>query len=234
MHSLLSRTGILENLGTGIIIDPYEPGLLKNCSYDVRIGQWYYRVHEPMETGDILFNPYDAEMIDRYYGEPILAPYAKDIPLYEEGGRSWMNIDPEDQVIMMSPGELILSHTLEFIGGTKAKKSGRCFNSEMKARSSIGRLGIEVCRCAGWGDIGYINRWTMEIVCTTLAPMPLLVGTPVGQMKFYEVDPIADEFVYGIEADRDGYQKSVDLSVIKENWRPTMMVPRPIKVFTPS
>jgi hypothetical protein len=29
----------------------------------------------------------------------------------------------------------------------------------MKARSSLGRNFIEICKCAGWGDVGYINRW---------------------------------------------------------------------------
>lgn len=58
-----------------------------------------------------------------------------------------------DRIIWITPGETILAHTNEFIGGCKS------VTTMMKARSSLGRNFIEVCKCAGWGDVGYINRW---------------------------------------------------------------------------
>jgi dCTP deaminase len=92
------------------------------------------------------------------------------------------NIAPDDHIIFLGPGETILGHTngqshcirtlctrpsssvcgwwLEFLGGRHT------VTTMMKARSSLGRNFIEVCKCAGWGDIGYINRWTMEITST--------------------------------------------------------------------
>lgn len=224
--SLLSTPAILEILGTGVIIDPFSREQLKSCSYDMRLGEWFYRMHGPEDTGDTVFNPYDPAMVARYYGEARRAPLAQNIRGYVERGVSWQGIDPDDQVIMMSPGEMILGHTLEFIGGTKDPKSGRCFTAEMKARSSAGRLGFEICRCAGWGDVGYVNRWTMEIVCTARAPIILVVGTRLAQMKFYEVAPVDDAELYGADTRRDHYQTGIDLDDIKANWRPEMMIPR--------
>lgn len=224
--SLLSSTAIRETLGAGVIIEPFDPKQLKTCSYDMRLGEWYYRMHGPEDTNDTVFNPIDPAMVARYYGEAQQAQFARSLRGYVEGGASWQGIDPDDRIIMMHPGEMILGHTLEFIGGTKDPATGRCFTAEMKARSSAGRLGFEICRCAGWGDVGYVNRWTMEIVCTAKAPIILVAGTRLAQMKFYEVAPVDDAELYGADGARDHYQSGVDLAGIMASWQPTMMIPR--------
>lgn len=223
--SLLSTPAILEMLGKGVIIEPFCREQLKSCSYDMRIGEFYYRMNGPEVTGDTAFNPYDQKMVKRYYGKVERAPLARSVCGYVEGGEAWQGINPKDRIIRMSPGEMILGHTVEFIGGTKDPESGRCFTAEMKARSSAGRLGFEVCRCAGWGDVGYVNRWTMEIVCTAKAPIILIVGTRLAQMKFYEVAPVDDVELYGADSSRDQYQTGIDLASIKASWRPEMMIP---------
>jgi dCTP deaminase len=57
----------------------------------------------------------------------------------------------------------------------------------MRARSSIGRSCLSVCKCAGVGDVGYIARWTMEITNHSHATIVLPVGMRVAQILFYEV-----------------------------------------------
>jgi hypothetical protein len=54
------------------------------------------------------------------------------------------NIKPDDRIIWLKPGETILGHTNEFVGGRWT------VTTMMKARSSLGRNFIEVCKCAGW------------------------------------------------------------------------------------
>ena len=89
---------------------------------------------------------------------------------------------------MLLPGETILAHTNEFIGGRD------CVTTKMKARSSMGRYFIEVCKCAGWGDVGYINRWTMEITNNSKNYIiPLVVGRRIAQMIFFETGPILEK-----------------------------------------
>ena len=223
-HSLLSRPAILGSLGKGIIIDPFDVSQLKSCSYDVRLGENYFRRQPSAKTGDFFFNPYDSEMVKRHYGEPIKAEPARSFEQFQRG--VLRNISPDHLIIIMEPGEMILGHTEEFIGGTKDPLSGRCFTAEMKARSSVGRVGFEVCRCAGWGDVGYVNRWTMEIVCTSPVPIVLVVGTRLAQMKFYEVDSVVDDDLYGRLSERDHYQHGIDIEEVKRSWRPEMLLPR--------
>jgi len=224
--SLLSKPAVLENLGKGVIIHPYNPKHLKSGSYDVRIGMYYYKRRATSETHEPMFNPFDPGAVVRHFGPFHTAEPARCIAGFAANPTLWTGIDPDDKVILLEPGEMILGHTEEYIGGTKDPASGRCFLAEMKARSSIGRLGLEVCRCAGWGDVGYVNRWTMEIVNTSNSAVPIIVGMRVAQMKFYEVDPIADEDMYGVDANRDHYQVSVDLAQLQRDWKPEMMLPR--------
>lgn len=60
---------------------------------------------------------------------------------------------------------------------------------ELKARSSIGRVGITVCRDAGLGDVGYCNHWTLEITGYVICGTPfLIVGEAVAQVVFHQLD----------------------------------------------
>ena len=223
-HSLKSKPAILNMLGKGIIIDPFNPEQLKTVSYDVCLGDCYYRRRGARDSGDYFFNPYDPEMVRRHYGEPQYAKPASQFLQFRCG--AWENVKPEHKIILLEAGEMILSHTVEFIGGTRDPESGRCFTAEMKARSSAGRVGLEVCRCAGWGDVGYINRWTMEVVCTSTVPLPVIAGTRLAQMKFYEVGPLDWKDLYGADTLRDHYQTGIDLEELKRCWSPEMMLPR--------
>jgi len=65
---------------------------------------------------------------------------------------------PEEGLIL-EPGILYLGRTLEF-----TKTHG--FVPQIEGRSSIARLGIDVHKTAGWGDDGFENYWTLEIVAT--------------------------------------------------------------------
>ena len=60
-------------------------------------------------------------------------------------------------IFASGPATPILAHTEEVVGGRNG------FTTSMRARSSIGRSCLSVCKCAGVGDVGYISQWTMEI-----------------------------------------------------------------------
>ena len=123
------------------------------------------------------------------------------------------------RVILLGPGETVLGHTIEFIGGRDI-----CV-AKMYARSSLGRNFIEVCKDAGWGDIGYVNRWTMEITNNSQHfTIPLVAGRRIAQMVFYEVDPLKRGKDY--VAEKGKYQHASDLKKLKKDWNPQMMLPK--------
>lgn len=154
---LLSDKRILEEREKGnIVIEPFDVRQLGTNSYDVRLGDWYFEPNRNMVKVDFTLPEDTAE----FWGEPIQA----------RGGR-----------IIIKPGDTILAHTSEVVGGRNG------FTTSMRARSSIGRSCLSVCKCAGVGDVGFIARWTMEITNHSHAMVSLPVGQRIAQILFYEV-----------------------------------------------
>lgn len=212
----LSDTKILGAMKEGsIIIEPFERPNLATSSYDVTLGEFFFVEQHPAHFENI-FNIYDKNHIDRVWGkEPRRAKKARDV--FEKYTIDWNGIHPEEQVILMAPGETILGHTNEFIGGREH------ITTMMKARSSLGRSFISVCKCAGWGDVGYINRWTMEIQNTSNKYyIPLVVGRRIAQIVFFETGPIEAKS-YFVEGK---YQTGETLTQLKKSWKPHMMLPQ--------
>lgn len=214
---LLSRNAILRHFKEGnIVIDPFDDRKLKTTSYDVALGEWFWREGHP-ESRATLHNVYDEESTKRVWQGPYGAESAKAVS--ERLGLYLKNIKLEDKIILLRPGETVLAHTDEFIGGRNK------IVSKMYARSSLGRNFVEVCKDAGWGDIGYFNRWTMEVTNNSqYFTIPLVVGRRIGQMVFYEVEPVATTADYVAEAGK--YQLSQDIDEVKKTWKPEMMIPQ--------
>lgn len=220
-RSLLSKPIILEHIKKGnIFIYPlnprgfHKPKDLRTVSYDVRLGENYFEEQSFRASKKRVLNPFDPEHIKKYWGKPQKAIAAA--KWMKENGHL-KNIKPDDKLIIIGPGECILAHTQEFIGGRN------CVTTEMRARSSMGRIGITVCKCAGWGDLGFCNRWTMEISNHLKdTSIILVVGMRVAQIAFYQVDPLKESYV----STGGQYQKTEDTEEMIKNWTPYSMLPK--------
>lgn len=216
VFSTLSDRRILEHRKAGnIVIQPFSQKNLATSSYDVTLGEYYFREQTP-DPGHAIYSPWSEDEVKRIWGEPQRAETAK-MYLKKLGVIVPEGIKPDDKVILIRPGETILAHTQEFIGGRNG------ITTMMKARSSLGRNFIEVCKCAGWGDVGYINRWTMEITNNSAHYIiPLVVGRRVAQIIFFEVGPTLTDDYSGTGK----YQTTIDLKQIQKNWKPADMLPK--------
>lgn len=211
---VLSKPAILRHLKKGtIVIDPFNPKNLANTSYDVRLGKNFFRQSE-MDRAETL-NPFWEKSVRKMYSAVCEAVPVKRIKSADNPFHNWSD---KDLVILIAPGETILAHTIEFIGGKDS------VTTEMRARSSVGRLGIAVCKCAGWGDVGFINRWTMEVTNFSNSIVPLPVGMRIAQIIFHEVEPITADSRYHKLSGK--YQTAPDLKTIKKNWKPEDMLPK--------
>ena len=212
----LSDKRILEEKKKGdIVISPFKQDNLNTSSYDVTLGEYFFR-EESHDGIHPVYNIYNKSHTDRVWGtQAERAPKAKDV--FRGVDFEWVGISPNDRVILMQPGETILAHTNEYIGGKNH------ITTQMQARSTIGRNFIEVCKCAGWGDVGYTNRWTMEITNNSRSQViPLVVGRRIAQIVFLETGEILDRD-YSVNGK---YQTSNDLAVLKKNWKPADMLPK--------
>ncbi len=199
-----------------IVVHPLVPENVRGSSVDVTLGEWFYATEKSNNQSHL--NPFDAADVARYFGNPLQAmPNAEWCELHH--CLPFAGIPDDHPVIVLGPGERILAHTHEFIGihapGT----------TEMKSRSSWGRLGVAACFDAGWGDPGYINRWTMEIYnLNQREAVPLPVGERIAQIIFHETGEVEDD--YGAVGK---YQTGSDLAELIAQWSPSQMLPRAFK-----
>ena len=62
----------------------------------------------------------------------------------------------------------------------------------LEGKSSVGRLGIDIHATAGKGDVGFCNKWTLEISVTQ--PVRVYYMMPVGQLIYFKVEGGIENF----------------------------------------
>lgn len=190
---------------------PLNDAHVRGSSIDLTLGRFYYVCDE--STQRFFYNPFDPVDVERYFKGPFEAA-----PWRNESHRVLTGVPADHPIILIQPRTRILAHSHEFVGihppGT----------TEMRARSSWGRNGIAVCLCAGWGDPGYINRWTMEIHNFNDEAVPLPVGERVAQMIFHSTGHVDGH--YGSDGK---YQAGTTLDEVVASWEPSAMLPRSYK-----
>lgn len=223
--SLLSRPRILDHLEAGsLIIDPFNEENLGTSQYDVTTGVYFYRFVDADKSESKLsladqpvYNPFSERAV-RSSWQLNKAKHHQEVMDALGWEEPLENVPLEARIILLRPGETILGHTQEFIGGNSP-----CITTMMKARSSAGRNLIQACHCAGMGDVGYHTRWTMEITNSNRDHvLPLVVGRRIAQIVFFEVDAIQDDN-YAVGGK---YQTASDLETLKANWKPDDMLPK--------
>ncbi len=165
-------------------------------------------VIEPFDRRHLGTNSYDCRLGEWYFqGDANVEGMHLDNP--EEIRRYWGEPrKAHGNKIAIRPGTTILAHTQEVIGGHNG------FLAKMYSRSTVARSGLSVCRCAGVGDVGYINRWTMEISNHTQTVIWVPVGFRICQLTFEYVGETLKEY-------HGKYGKP------GSDWTPEDMLPKP-------
>lgn len=218
-YSLLSDKIIIQELENGnIVIDPFEKNNLNNNSYDICLGEYFFR--ERPENGVI--NIYDEKSIRKMWSKLLRG---KKFYEFDENFKKFFQnsgFSNNDKIILIEPGELILAHTNEFIGGVND------VTTILKTKSSLARCGIDICGSAGMGDIGYINRWALQIKNNTKRhTIPLICGQKIGQIIFHKTDGTKESY-----EKKGNYQNSSDLNDVKVSWSPYDLLPKCKKTTT--
>lgn len=216
--SVYSNKDIKKAITDGhIIFYPYRPEHINGSSVDVTLGEWFYRTDR--RDGFLVYNPFDKSEVGNYFGAPQKA-ISHQQWCQENKAEPFANIPDDHPIIVLEPGERILAHTHEFIG---IKPPG---TTSMQSRSTWGRNGVAVCFDAGWGDPGYINRWTMEIYNLNQRHSVVLpVGERIAQIVFLETGEVEGEY-HNLSGK---YQSGDDLKKLAAEWTPEQMLPRAYK-----
>lgn len=219
-YGVYSNTQIKAAIADGhIVFHPYIEEHIAGSSVDVTLGHWYYRTERNTNGG--FYNPFDEGDVNKYFDGPFSAEM-HEMWAEANGRKLFAGIPADHPIIVLAPGERILAHTHEFIG---IKAPG---TSTMQARSTWGRNGVAVCLDAGWGDPGYINRWTMEIYNMNQHHSVVLpVGERIAQIVFYHTGPVEGQ--YKKISGKYQTNSDEDLPKLIQDWRPEHMLPRGYK-----
>lgn len=96
----------------------------------------------------------------------------------------------------------------------------------MQSRSTWGRNGLAVCFDAGWGDPGYVNRWTLEVYnLNQRHSIVLPVGERIAQLVFMHTGEVKGDYT----TLSGKYTPSLNLNELIEQWTPEQMLPRAYK-----
>lgn len=101
---------------------------------------------------------------------------------------------PEDRSLLVEPQDFFLVNTEEYV------EIPDYLECELRGRSSIGRLGIEVHSTAGLLDSGYKGEIVLEISNNSNRPVRLYRGQRIAQLIFQEMKGKASE-PYGEKKD---------------------------------
>jgi dCTP deaminase len=144
--------------GPRIVIEPFNKEQLNPNSYNLRLDKKLMEYRVPT-TGSADWTP------DNYYLDP-----RKENPITE------YEIPEEGEVL--EPGRLYLGSTIEYT------ESWNCVPA-IAGRSSTGRLGIWVHITAGFGDVGFCGKWTLEIA--VIHPVKVYPGMEICQINYDNV-----------------------------------------------
>ena len=102
---------------------------------------------------------------------------------------------PEEGLVL-TPNQLYLGRTVE-------RTETHNLVPMIEGRSSIGRLGLFVHVTAGFGDVGFVGYWTLEMFA--VQPVKIYPNVPICQIFFHQITGAITEY------SSDKYQHNRDI-----------------------
>ena len=165
--------------------------------------------HLQPNSYDITLGNWVIRFAKRRPKEPVLlSPYSS----YE----NYYEVEHCSDSVSLKPGERVLCNTNEFFGA--ARKAVPL----LATRSTIARFGIDICGSAGFGDVGYINRWALEVQNNSPNALEIPVQSRIGQVFFQEIDDNFAKYdgTYNLEAGQYEFEDMLS------RWKPEDMIPK--------
>ena len=106
---------------------------------------------------------------------------------------------PEEGIVLQ-PGTLYLARTREYT-------ETHAYVPMLEGRSSVGRLGLFVHVCAGFGDVGFKGYWTLEIHC--VQPIRVYAGVGICQIYYHSIEGEYEPYISGKYQNNKGIQASL-------------------------
>jgi len=163
-------------------------------------------------SGKTIREKMGKEIIIEPFNEKFLNPNSYNLTLHNElmvyennildmrvENKAGTIVIPEDG-LLLEPGTLYLGRTAEYTATDK-------YVPMLEGRSSVGRLGLSVHVCAGFGDIGFKGYWTLEIHC--VQPVRIYAGVGICQIYYHAIEGEYEPYISGKYQNNKGTQPSL-------------------------
>ena len=153
--------------------------------------------------GDIIIEPFNEDALNPNSYNLTLHD---ELLVYEDGvldmrvRNATRSLKIPEEGLVLKPGTLYLGRTREYT------ETERCVPM-LEGRSSVGRLGLYVHVCAGFGDVGFKGYWTLEIHC--IQPIRVYAGVGICQIYYHAIEGEYEGYTSGKYQNNDGIQASM-------------------------
>lgn len=135
-----------------------------------------------VDCGDIIIDPFDPKKLNPNSYNLTLAPelrvYDGELDMKKECKLKEPKIIIPEEGFRLEPGVLYLGRTNEF---TETKN----LVPMLEGRSSVGRLGLSIHVTAGFGDVGFVGYWTLEM--HVVQPVIIYPNVEICQIYYHTV-----------------------------------------------
>src|SRR5512140_1649614 len=169
------------------------------------------KILEEMARGTIVVTPFDRACLGSNSYDVHLGQW---LATYRNEVLDAMEHNEVDFLKIPDAGIVLLPQRF-YLGVTKEDTETHAHVPFLEGKSSIGRLGIDIHATAGKGDVGFSNRWTLEI--SVRHPVRIYAGMPIGQLIYFETSGNC-EVPYSQKADAK-YTERTDKPVESMMWK---------------
>ena len=136
---------------------------------------------EQMRLGNIIIAPFNqAQLNPNSYNVTL----NERLEFYTCGVLDAYGNNPTEEIIIPKEGYVLKPNVL-YLARTNEYTETYNLVPGIDGRSSIGRLGIEIHRTAGFGDVGFRGTWTLEI--TAIMNVRVYPNMQIGQLYYEEI-----------------------------------------------
>ena len=118
-----------------------------------------------------------------------------------------MKVPNQTKSVIIPEDGLVLQPGILYLGRTREHTETYRYVPMLEGRSSIGRLGLFIHVCAGFGDVGFKGFWTLEIHC--IQPIRVYAGVAICQIYYHSIEGDYDPYISGKYQNNTGIQPSL-------------------------
>jgi len=159
-------------------------------------------IHEKIGK-DIIIEPFDERRINPNSYNLTLH---NELLVYENHELDMRTPNPTRTLIIPDEG-LLLEPGVLYLGRTREYTETQRYVPMLEGRSSVGRLGLFVHVCAGFGDVGFKGFWTLEIHC--IQPIRVYAGVGICQIYYHAIEGDYVPYASGKYQNNNGIQASL-------------------------